>query len=102
MIEILNIRKTKDGYLANGYIPLLRNDTQVVQWLKDKKEVLPIFTDEEIVKHETEAKVQEAKMYLLNTDYKVLPDYEPKDEAIIAKRAEARAFIRANDVFSCS
>lgn len=58
------------------------------------------LTDEEIVKNEIEAKVQEAKMYLLNTDYKVLPDYEPKDETIIAKRAEARAFIRANDVSS--
>lgn len=45
-------------------------------------------------------KVQEAKQYLFSTDYKVLPDYEPKDEDIIAKRAEARAFIRANDVSS--
>lgn len=58
------------------------------------------LTDEEIVKNETEAKVQEAKLYLSSTDYKVLSDYEPKDETIIAKRAEARAFIRANDVSS--
>lgn len=65
----------------------------------DKVFATPL-TDEEIAKHETEAKVQEAKLYLSSTDYKVLPDYEPKDEAIIAKRAEARAFIRANDVSS--
>lgn len=58
------------------------------------------LTDVEIAKHKIEAIVQEAKMYLNSTDYKVLPDYEPKDETIIAKRAEARAFIRANDVYS--
>lgn len=65
----------------------------------DKVFATPL-TDEERAKHEVEVKVQEAKLYLSSTDYKVLSDYEPKDETIIAKRAEARAFIRANDVSS--
>ena len=49
-------------------------------------------------KKELAFKVNEAKAYLASTDYKVLPDYEPKSEEIIALRATAREFIRANDV----
>ena len=56
------------------------------------------LTEEEQAKFELEAKVQEAKAYLASTDYKVLPYYEPKSEEIIALRATAREFIRANDV----
>ena len=54
-------------------------------------------TQEEIVSE----KIQEAKAYLANTDYKMLPNYVPKaDEdldAIIAKRNETREFIRNNN-----
>lgn len=49
-------------------------------------------------KKELAFKVSEAKVYLASTDYKVLPDYEPKSDEIIALRAEAREFIRENDV----
>lgn len=45
-------------------------------------------------------KVAEAKLYLASTDYKVLPDYEPKSDELVALRATAREFIRANDVYS--
>lgn len=104
MIEILNLRKTKDGYLANGYIPLLPNDEQVFKWVKDKKEVMPMFTDVEIEAQILAEKVAEAKAYLANTDYKDLPRYVPKAnediEAIYLLRDEAREFIRANDVLA--
>ena len=43
-------------------------------------------------------KVLEAKAYLASTDFKVLPDYTPKSDEVIALRATAREFIRANDV----
>ena len=45
-------------------------------------------------------KVLEAKRYLSLTDFKMLPDYEPKEgedmEVIRVKRAEAREFVRGN------
>ena len=44
--------------------------------------------------------IAEAKQYLVNTDHKFYGDYEPKAgedlEAMIVKRSEARAFVRAN------
>lgn len=58
-------------------------------------------TDEEIAKEQLEHKINEAKAYLLSTDYKMTVDYfsslskEIQDELIL-KRAEAREFIRAN------
>ena len=36
------------------------------------------------------------KAYLASTDFKVLPDYDKEPSEVIAKRAEAREFIRAN------
>lgn len=58
-------------------------------------------TDEEIAKEELQHKINEAKVYLSSTDYKMTVDYfatlskEIQDEFIL-KRAEAREFIRAN------
>lgn len=58
-------------------------------------------TEEEIAKEELQNKIQEAKMYLSSTDYKMTVDYfatlskEIQDELIL-KRNEAREFIRAN------
>ena len=39
--------------------------------------------------------VSEAKAYLNDTDYKVLPDYDGNTEGIMEARAEARATIRS-------
>lgn len=54
----------------------------------------PIPTEEQILAE----KVAEAKAYLVATDFKVLPDYAPKSDEVIALRATAREFIRVNDV----
>ena len=54
----------------------------------------PPKTEEQIVAE----KVAEAKAYLASTDFKVLPDYEPKSDEVITLRATAREFIRVNDV----
>ncbi|MFW9602462.1 MAG: hypothetical protein ACMV1B_09095 [Prevotella sp.] len=59
-------------------------------------------TDEEIAKEQLEHKINEAKAYLLSTDYKMTIDYfatlskEVQDE-LIAKRVEAREFVRLNE-----
>jgi hypothetical protein len=58
-------------------------------------------TDEEIAKEELQHKINEAKVYLSSTDYKMTVDYfatlskDIQDELIL-KRNEAREFIRAN------
>jgi hypothetical protein len=40
-------------------------------------------------------KVQEAKQYLLATDFKVLPDYDQDNADVKVKRQEARELIRS-------
>ena len=52
--------------------------------------------DAEQVDNELSTKIAEAKAYLASTDFKVLPDYDKEPSEVIAKRAEAREFIRAN------
>ena len=59
-------------------------------------------TEEEIQAEITANLVQEAKNYLASTDYKMTIDYfatlsEVEQNEVIAKRAEARAFIRGNN-----
>ena len=72
----------------------------IKEWLKDNTPE-PEFTEEELAQQEINKKIQEAKAYLANTDYKMLPNYVPKaDEdldAIIAKRNETREFVRNNN-----
>ena len=41
--------------------------------------------------------ITEAKKYLLDTDFKVLPDYDQDSTEVKVKRQEARDFIRANE-----
>ena len=57
--------------------------------------------DAEQVANELSTKIAEAKAYLASTDFKMTVDYFAtmvieKQEEVIAKRAEAREFIRAN------
>lgn len=50
MIEILNLRKTVNGYLANGLIELSDTDESVINWLLLQKEVMPILSEAEMLK----------------------------------------------------
>lgn len=83
-------------YTSNG-IDLYKGDIQI----GDRE-----ATIEEVKAYETKKdlaiKINEAKEYLANTDYKDLPRYVPKAdediETIYRLRDEAREFIRANDV----
>lgn len=58
---------------------------------------LQLFLDTQNEKQDLQIKLAEAKLYLASTDYKVLPDYDKPDAEIVAKRQEAREFIRANE-----
>ena len=58
-------------------------------------------TEEELAQQELEAKIAEAKIYLASTDFKMTVDYyatlaPEQQEELIARRAEARAFLKAN------
>ena len=61
---------------------------------KEPIELLPLI-EAERVKAEQDKVISEAKQYLNDTDYKVLPDYDGDTDGIIEARAEARATIRA-------
>lgn len=59
-------------------------------------ELFDFRTEDEVAEQELAIKISEAKAYLESTDFKVLPDYDKEPTEVIAKRAEARQFIRAN------
>lgn len=79
------------------------------QWLvKDEGVFIPLSTADlekcvtqhaqDVKAHEDGIALAEAKKYLSDTDFKVLPDYDQDNEEIKVKRQEAREFIRANEV----
>ena len=82
-----------------GMQVVMMEDTYV--YLSDSK-IIPAKTVNEAIKKQAEKKIfqentkkiAEAKKYLQDTDYKVLPDYDGNKEGILEARAEARALIR--------
>ena len=91
----------KDGFDIKFNIEL--NEFEYVEKIVPTIEDEKPLAAEEIVEQELQTKIQEAKAYLASTDYKMTVDYfatlskEVQDE-LTTKRAEARAFIRANEV----
>ena len=72
---------------------------KIVPTIEDKKPL----TAEEIIEQELQTKIQEAKAYLASTDYKMTVDYfatltEAEQVQLTQLRAEARTFIRVNEV----
>jgi len=78
----------------------VREEIQITELgpLKDgiAKEPVP-FTQAELDKIEIDKQIAEAKQYLSDTDFKVLPDYDQDSTEVKVKRQEAREFIRANE-----
>ncbi len=69
--------------------------------IKQVSEAYVYPTEEEIQAEVVTNKIAECKVYLANTDYKVTVDYfatltEAEQQDLIAKRAEAREYIRSN------
>ena len=101
MNEILTVKISGQGYLLNGSMSVPKADGNreyelIKQWLSEGNTPEPEFTEEELATIELNKKIAEAKAYLASTDFKVLPDYDKEPTEVIAKRAEAREFIRAN------
>ena len=94
------------GYLLNGTmcVPKAYGNAEyelIKQWLEEGNVPDPEFTEEEIAAQELAKQVQEAKMYLASTDYKMTVDYfatlsEVEQTELINKRAEAREYIRSH------
>ena len=88
-ITMLEAKALEFGTSLDGYAELI----------EQAKEAFVMPTAEELLAYELDQKIQEAKMYLASTDYKMTVDYfatltkEIQDELIL-KRNEAREFIR--------
>lgn len=68
-------------------------------WLEEGNIPEPEFTDEEIAQQELQVKLQEAQAYLNSTDWYYARKAETGEEVpveVVAKRQEAREFIRNN------
>ena len=72
-------------------------DKILLEAIKDLDEEKKQYFIDLFDKQRIQDKVAEAKVYLTSTDFKVLPDYDKDATDVIAQRAEAREFIRANE-----
>ena len=103
-MEILSVKLQGEGYLLNGnmYVPKADGNREyelIKEWLSEGNTPEPEFTEEELAQQELEAKIAEAKTYLASTDFKMTVDYYPtmtaeQQEELMAKRSEARAFLK--------
>ena len=102
----MNIETVKiqgNGYLLNGTMSVPKADGNseyeaIKQWLAEGNTPEPEFTQAELDAMALVKMKAEAQSYLDDTDYKDLPSYKPKAgedlAAIMAKRDEARSFLR--------
>jgi hypothetical protein len=72
------------------------------QWISAGNIPEPEFSAEELEAQRLAKQVQEAKLYLVQTDYKMTVDYfgtltKEEQDNLIKLRAEARQFIRDNE-----
>lgn len=101
-MKITSVKLQQNGYLVNGSISVPEGYSGWIteplnEWLKDNTPE-PEFTQAELDAIELTKMKAEAQAYLDSTDYKDLPSYKPKAgedlTAVIAKRDEARSFLR--------
>lgn len=81
---------------------LIENE-EFKQWLAEGNIPEPEFTEEELDIQLLVKQIQESKQYLTSTDFKMTIDYystltEAERLELTIKRAEAREFIRLNEV----
>ena len=101
MIETVKIQG--QGYLLNRIMSVPKADGNreyelIKEWLKDNTPE-PEFTEEELAQQELQVKLREAQAYLNSTDWYFARKAETGEEVpteVVAKRQEARKFIRAN------
>jgi hypothetical protein len=81
-----------------GVFIVNEDNEDYISWLEEGNTPEPAYTEQELKAIENNKLIQEAKQYLIDTDYKVLPDYDGDTTGIIEARAEARALIRSLEV----
>ena len=101
-MEIKSVKIQGQGYLLNGEMSVPKADGNreyelIKEWLKDNTPEQE-FTEEELVKQEINAKVQEARAYLISTGWYVERLNDPSSgkavpQEVLDKRAEARLII---------
>lgn len=85
-----------NGYLVNeGEIfPLTHPKIpEIIVWLESNP-LTPLYTADELVSKNNREAVAQAKAYLQNTDFKMLPDYDKDASEIKTLRQTARELIR--------
>ena len=98
LIGTNSVKRLVDG----AYIPFAdgnRDYEDYKLWLEEGNQPEPEFTEEELAQQELQAKLQEAQAYLNSTDWYYARKAETSEEVpteIVAKRVEAREFIRNN------
>ena len=99
-MEIKSVKIQGNRYLLNNemFVPKANGNREyeaIKQWLKDNTPE-PEFTAEELAKQELQIKIQEALVYLNNTDWYVTRKMETGveiPEEVTIKRAEARLLL---------
>lgn len=102
-MSIETVKIQGQGYLLNGnmHVPKANSNSEyeaIKQWLAEGNTPEPEFTQAELDAMALAKMKAEAQAYLDKTDHKTYTDYEPKVgeniAAILAKRSQARAFLR--------
>lgn len=101
-MEILSVKIQGQGYLLNGNMSVPKADGNreyelIKEWLKTN-EPEPEFTEEELSQQVINAKVQEARAYLISTGWYVERLNDPSSgkavpQEVLDKRAAARVII---------
>ena len=102
-MEIKSVKIQGNGYLLNGSmsVPQANGNREyelIKEWLAEGNVPEPEFTEAELVKQEINAKVQEARAYLISTGWYVERLNDPSSgkavpQEVLDKRAEARLII---------
>ena len=102
-MEIQTVKISGQGYLLNGTMHVPKADGNsdyelIKQWISEGNTSEPEFTEEELQITSINKQIQEAKIYLADTDFYMTVDkYAELDEArkveLTTKRAEAREVI---------
>ena len=90
------VLKYEDGVFISGHT---LEAEEYKQWLSEGNTPEPEFTEAELAQQAVDKKIAEAKAYLASTDFKMTVDYyatltPEQQEELMAKRAEARAFLK--------
>ena len=100
-MEILTVKIQGEGFLLNGEKSVPKCDGNreyelIKQWLSEGNTPEPEFTEEELAKQELDKQINEAKAYLISTDWYIIRYADSGKEVptdIKIKRKEARISI---------